>query len=174
MKNGNSTLNYGMKENKLARQIGCTIDEAKEIIEKYMARYPAVAAFYAEAIDEARRTGYAFTALGRRRSLPDIHSESAMDRWAAERRASNQPIQGTAADVVRLAMIEIANSGVLEAHGAKMILQVHDEIVIECPEENAASLNAEVKEIMEHPLPNDLAVLLATSGGTGPNWCEAK
>lgn len=167
-------LNYGMKENKLARQIGVSVNEAKSIIEQYMARYPAVANFYKEAIEEARITGYAFTLLGRRRSLPDILSENAMDRWTAERQASNQPIQGTAADVVRLAMIQIDDAGILESRGARMLLQVHDEICVECPTEYAQEVNADLKEIMEHPLPNDLAVLLATSGGIGPNWCDAK
>lgn len=167
-------LNYGMKEQLLARNIGCSVEEALELMDKYMARYPAVKQFYAEAIEETRKTGYAFSILGRRRFLPEIASMSNYDRFRAERQAVNMQIQGSAADVAKMAMILIDEADLETRFGCKMILQVHDELIFECPEETAAEANEEIGEWMSHPLPSDLDVELTTEGSVADTWWDAK
>ncbi len=171
---GNHTLNYGMKEKLLANNLGCTVDEAIALMDKYMNRYPAVKQFYAEAIEETRQTGYAFSLLGRRRFLPEIISMSEYDRFRAERQAVTMQIQGTAADAAKMAMILIDEAGLEEKYGCKMLLQVHDELLFECPEETAEEANAEIGEWMSHPFPSDLAVALTTEGSIADNWADAK
>jgi len=167
-------LNYGMKERKLARELGISVDDAAAIIDAYINTYPAVAAFFDEAVNEARECGYAWTILGRRRFLPHILSDNEMDRWADERKAVNTPIQGTAADVVKMGMLRLHYEGELERRfGCKMLLQVHDELVFECPKENTEAVKPIIREMMEHPLPTDLAVPLTISMGVGRNWSEA-
>lgn len=167
-------LNYGMKENKLAKQIGVTVEEAKDMIEEYMATYPGVSTFYEEAIAETREKGNAYTLLGRRRFLPEILSSREDERWSAERKAVNNQIQGTAADAVRLAMLHCHYSGLEQRFGCRMLLQVHDELVFECPKENLAEVKEIIRDCMEHPFPTDLAVSLPVSMGSGANWLEAK
>lgn len=167
-------LNYGMKENKLARAINKTPEEAKGLIEQYMDRYPAVAHFYKQAIDETRKSGYAFSLLGRRRYLPMILSSSQMDCWGAERQAVNMQIQGTAADAARLAMIKVHNANLVDKYDCHMLMQVHDELVFECADENVDKAMAEIKQLMEHPFPTDLSVPLEVAIGKGPNWKDAK
>lgn len=168
-------LNYGMKENKLARSLGCTKEEALALMDQYMARYPAVKRFFAESVESCRKTGYSFTILGRRRFLPDIDSSNDMDRWKAERQAGNNEIQGSAADVVKMAMILLyEDPHIMKNLGAKMLLQVHDEIMFECPKENSKEARDLIKEWMEHSLPTDLDVPLDASAGIGANWLEAK
>lgn len=167
-------LNYGMKENKLARSLGCTKQEAKDLIELYLERLPAVSKFYDSAIEETRLTGFSFTLLGRRRFHPEIMSNTAMERWAAERKAVNNNIQGTAADAVKLAMIHCDRAGLDKQFGAFMELQVHDELVFECPKSTTREAIPAIREIMEHPFPRDLAVPLTVSIGSGPSWIEAK
>ena len=110
-KAGNHTLNYGMREFTLAKRLGCSVQEAKDKIDKYLARYPAVKHFFDSAIEEARESGYAFTVLGRRRFLGDILAQSRKDRGHAERQASNMPIQGSAADVCKCAMLLCDSAG---------------------------------------------------------------
>lgn len=167
-------LNYGMKEKKLSRDLGITKDEALELIERYMGTYPAVKQFYAEAIEEARQTGYAFTYLGRRRALPAISSRATMDRWGAERQAVNLPIQGTAADAAKMAMILIHEDKLDEKYGCHMLSQVHDELIFECPKETAEEVMPIIKDWMEHPFPTDMAVPLTIDIGQGPSWGAAK
>lgn len=173
-------LNYGMKSGKLAGRLGCTKPEAQAKIDKYMATYPAVTHFYDKAIEDARRTGYSFTLLGRRRFLPEIVSQNDMERWAAERQAVNTVIQGTAADACRMAMVNIYESGILEEFGVKMRSQVHDELINTCHKdavgdlkENKRAMSA-IKEMMEHPFTTELEVPLAVSIGKGVSWLNAK
>ena len=168
------TLNYGMKENLLAKNIGCTVAEAKSLVAKYMARYPAVSKFYKEAIDESRDTGCAFTILGRRRFLPEINSYDSMTKWRAERQAVNHQIQGTAADVVRMAMINVDKADLEKKYGCKMTLQIHDELLFECPEESAQQAHKEISELMSHPFRTDLVVPLTIAGHVVTNWADAK
>lgn len=163
-----------MKENKLARSLKCTKEEALQLIEAYLSTYPAVSSFYDAAIRDTYETGYSFTLLGRRRYHPEIRSTRNMERWEAERKCVNNQIQGTAADAARLAMINCFNARLDYKYGCHMLLQVHDELVFECPEETAEAAQAEIKQIMEHPFPTDLAVPLEVSIGRGPSWDKAK
>lgn len=167
-------LNYGMKEKLLARNLQCSKERAVELMNQYMGRYPAVKHFYQDAIDEARASGYAYTILGRYRYLPEIVSPNDYDRYQAERRAVNMQIQGTAADVVKMAMILIDDANLDGRFGCDMLLQVHDELMFECPKETSVEAMKEIKEWMEHPLPSDLAVPLTVSGDKAKNWAEAK
>lgn len=168
-------LNYGMKEKAMAARIGCTLEEAVATIDKYMDTYPAVRAFFASAADDARRTGYAFTLMGRRRYLPDITNRDDYTRFRAERQASNMPIQGTAAEVCKMAMILIHEDYELrDKYGYMMCLQVHDEIVGECPDETVDICKARVREWMEHPFPTDIGVPLTAEIGSGDAWGTAK
>jgi len=163
-----------MKENKLARDIGKSVEEAVKIIEQYMARYPAVQRFYEKQIAAVQDIGYSFTVLGRRRFLPEIHSKSNNERWQAERQASNVPIQGSAADVAKMAMVLCDRAGMMDKYGAHMLLQVHDELMFEVPHETTAEALKEIQFLMEHPFPTDPPLPLAVSIGKGPNWLEAK
>lgn len=167
-------LNYGMKENNLAVRLNITKEEAREKMDQYLEAYPAVRSFFESAVEMARDTGFAFTYLGRRRRLVDITSSSPMMRWRAERVASNLPIQGGAADIVKRAMILIDQAGLDKQYGYQMFHQVHDEIIGTCPEESVEAVCPILKQIMEHPLPRELAVPLPIDGGVGNSWAEAK
>lgn len=167
-------LNYGMKENKLARDLKISKKEALDLMERYMSRYPAVRNFYASSIETVRQTGYAFTLLGRRRFLPEIASAQSDVRWRAERQASNVPIQGTAADVVKMAMIKCDEANLLDEFGVHMLIQVHDELMFEGPEETTEPAKKRIREIMEDSLPTKLAVPLKVSIGSGKSWMDAK
>lgn len=167
-------LNYGMKENNLARRLGCTKEEAVDLIDAYLARYPAVAHFYEEAIQETRYKGYSWTIFGRRRFHPEIWSKSNLERFQAERQAVNNQIQGTAADVVRVAMLRCDAARLDLRFDCHMLMQIHDELVFECPEALADEALPVIKNLMEHPLPHDLAVPLTVSLGKGHAWNTAK
>lgn len=167
-------LNYGMKSKKLAGNLGVSIEEAEEVIEAYMARYPTVKNFYASSIDVCKAKLKAFTLIGRRRYLPEINGYNTYERWQAERQAVNTVIQGSAADAARLAMIACDEAELEYHYGADMLLQVHDELMFQCPEETAKEADAEIKQWMEHPFATDLEVELTCAGGIGPNWDEAK
>lgn len=173
-------LNYGMKADKLSRSIKKTKQQAQQYIDQYMARYPAVSNFFKQAVQTARETGYSFTLLGRRRFLPEIQSINDMDRWQAERQACNTVIQGTAADVAKMAMINCDEANLEYQYGCRMLLQVHDELVFECPINMVGDLKnellamSEIKDWMEHPFPTTLEVPLSVSIGKGPSWLHAK
>jgi DNA polymerase-1 len=168
------TLNYGMAAPKLARSLNIAVEEAEGIIKQYFLTYPAIEGFYVSAKEEARQSGFSSTILGRRRFHPAINSRNTMDRWGEERKAVNNVIQGSAADVVRLAMLKCDRANLEYKYGCKMLLQIHDELMFECPEETAEQAMAEIKMLMEHPLPTDLAVPLDVSIGRGPTWANAK
>jgi DNA polymerase-1 len=164
-----------MKEGLLAANLGCTREEAKVVRERYLSTYPAVERFYASSIETARRTGFAFSILGRRRFLPEIVSSKSTDRWEAERQAVNMEIQGGAADVARMAMIRLYNADLPRHYGCKMLLQVHDEVVFECPEETADHAMEEIQLLMEHPFPTELDVPLTTScKKSKKSWAQTK
>lgn len=166
--------NYGMKPKKLAGELGCPIEEAEELYNAYMGAYPAVNKFFDECVEIAQRTGYAFTLLGRRRYLPEIHSHNSFDRFEAQRRAGNTRIQGSAADVVKMAMLKITASQLEEQYGAPMISQVHDELLFEIPDEVLEEVNAKITDCMDHPFETDLPVQPVTEGGIAQNWADAK
>lgn len=168
-------LNYGMKERTLARRMGCSEDEAILKIEKYMATYPAVRRFFDSEAERAERTGYSYTLMGRRRYLPDMRSVDNYTRFRAQRQSSNFPIQGTAAEACKMAMIYISEDYELrDKYGYRMCLQVHDEIVGECPDETVDICKARVKEWMEHPFPSDIGVPLIAEIGSAKAWGLAK
>ena len=167
-------LIYGMGDALLASNLGCTKEEAAAKSKQFMSKYNAVKQFTTEAIDEACEYGYAFTILGRRRNLPEIHSPNKWDRRAAERQAVNTPIQGSAADVVKMAQIMCFASNMHNNYGANMLMQVHDELMFEVPNENVEVVMDEVKEWMEHPFVMDLDVPLGVDINSGPSWAVAK
>jgi len=165
---------YGMGPQKMANDLGITVEEAEAKIAQFLNTYPAVKAFTEEAVQETERTGYAFTVLGRRRNIPEIGSNSRAERSRGERLAVNTQIQGSAADVVKMAQILYDKLGFERDFGCRMILQVHDELVFECPNANVEHMLSEIQEMMQHPFSEDLAVFLEADGGKGASWGEAK
>jgi DNA polymerase-1 len=162
---------YGMSPFGLARQLEIGQKMAKTYIDNYFARYPGVKRFLDRTIEEARETRRTSTLLGRIRLLPDINSPNATIRQAAERTAINTPIQGSAADLIKVAMIRIDAALTKEAFKAAMLLTVHDELVFETPPEEVDALTRLVQEIMEGVW--DLRVPLRVNTATGANWAEA-
>jgi DNA polymerase-1 len=162
---------YGSSAFGLANQLGIASAEAQATIDAYFARYRGVRRFLDETIAEARREGFVRTLLGRRRYLPDLASRNRALKNAAERMAVNSVIQGTAADLIKKAMVEVDSE--LEAAGlrSRMILQVHDELVFEAPEREVAELRRRIPERMQAVLP--LRVPLVVDVGVGSNWREA-
>jgi DNA polymerase-1 len=162
---------YGSSAFGLSRQLGIAAGEAQETIDAYFARYRGVRRFLDETIEAARERGFVTTLLGRRRYLPDLASRNRTLRQAAERMAVNSVIQGTAADLIKKAMVAVDAALESEAGRPRMILQVHDELVFEVGEREAAGLAPRVKAWMEQVLP--LRVPLVVDVGIGRNWREA-
>ena len=130
----NFGLLYGMEAYGLAQRLGIDRGEAQRHIDEYFVQFPDVRAFMAGIVDDARAVGYTTTILGRRRYLPELHSRSARERQAGERMALNAPIQGSAADIIKKAMIELHAGLARRDLGARMLLQIHDELVLEVPD----------------------------------------
>jgi len=162
---------YGLSSFGLANQLGIATAEAQETITTYFARYPGVRAFIDDTIAAAKRDGAVRTLLGRRRALPDLHSRNRTLRQAAERMAVNTVIQGTAADLIKRAMLAVSAALHESGSRARMILQVHDELVLEAPEREADAVAARTREVMEGVW--SLAVPLQVDVGVGRNWREA-
>ena len=167
----NFGLIYGMSAFGLAAQLGIERDAARNWIERYFARYPGVKCYMDGTRAQAKAQGYVETVLGRRLWLPEINSPNGPRRGGAERQAINAPLQGTAADIVKLAMIAV--QGWLDAAGlaSRLVLQVHDELVLEVPEAELERVRAELPRQMAGVLP--LAVPLLAEVGAGPNWEQA-
>lgn len=163
----NYAVLYGVSEFGLAQQLGggFSIGEAKELITKYNERFPSVKGFTDSVVAEARAKGFTTTLMGRRRYFPDIHAPKLNERKAAERQAMNAPIQGTAADMLKLAMIHI--HGLLRGSGTRMLLTVHDELVFELPSADL-SLVEPIRSAMMNALP--LSVPIEVDAKLGPNW----
>lgn len=162
---------YGVSAFGLSQQTELSRSESKELIETYYASYPMLKAYMSSQVDFARENGYVTTVLGRRRYLKDILSQNAIVRGAAERNAINAPIQGSAADIIKIAMIKIHNRMEAGDWKAKMLLQVHDELVFDVPKDEVEALSALVKEEMENAFTLD--VPLEVDLGIGTNWLEA-
>jgi len=162
---------YGMGARALARQIGVKVKEASAFIASYFATYPGVKIFIEETRAQAHRDGFVETLLGRRRLLPDIDSANNRVRSFQERVAVNTPIQGTAADLIKLAMLRISEQLKRENSRALLLLQVHDELVLEVPEEDLSATRDLVRTGMEGAM--DLKVPLVVDIHTGENWAEA-
>ncbi len=161
---------YGMGSQRLARELQIPLREAERYIASYFDRYAGVRAYLDQTVAEARRRGYVSTLLGRRRSLPDLASRDRGVSQAAERTAANTPIQGSAADIIKLAMLAIDRRLSVEGLQAAMTLQVHDELVFEVAEADCDRTAAIVREEMEHVFP--LNVPLRVDLGVGQNWAE--
>jgi DNA polymerase-1 len=162
---------YGMGARGLARQLGITVEEAKSFIEEYFERYPGVRDYIERSKEEVRSRGFAETLLGRRRMLPDINSEDGRVRSFSERIAINMPIQGTAADMIKVAMVAI--DGAISDSGlrSRMILQVHDELVFDVVPGELDAMREIVRELMESAV--ELEVPVRVDIGVGENWLEA-
>ncbi|MBO6168276.1 MAG: DNA polymerase I [Kiritimatiellae bacterium] len=162
---------YGISAFGLSERLKIPRKEAANLIDSYFKLYPKVRAFMDDAIAKAREKGYAETVLGRRRTLRDINSRNASARSAAERDAINTPIQGSAADLIKLAMVK--TDAAMKAAGlrAKMVLQIHDELVFDCPREELAALTEIVEREMTRAY--DFGVPLVVEIGSGANWLEA-
>ena len=162
---------YGMSPHGLSIATGMTYDQARHFIDEYTSvRQPLMT--YLEGLkDRARKDGYVETLFGRRRPMPDIHSSNFAVRSAAERAAMNMPIQGTEADLMKIAMVGIDDFLRKEGAECRLLLQIHDSILVECPEEAASRLALSLKQIMENVYP-DLAVKLTVDTSIGNNWGE--
>ncbi|UOF92665.1 DNA polymerase I [Fodinisporobacter ferrooxydans] len=163
---------YGISDYGLSQNLNITRAQAGEFIENYFAKFKGVKRFMDEIVAKAREDGYVTTMLNRRRYLPDIHSKNFNLRSFAERTAMNTPIQGTAADIIKKAMVNIDKVLKEQSFHARMLLQVHDELIFECPPEELESLQEVVREQMEHAL--TLRVPLKVDIHYGPTWYEAK
>jgi len=167
----NFGLIYGMGAFGLAQQLGIERNAAQQFIDKYFQRYPGVALYMQKTREEARERGYVETVFGRRLWLTDIKAGGGPRRAAAERAAINAPMQGTAADLVKLAMIAVDAWIRREKLATTLILQVHDELVLEVPELELARVKRELPELMTGVA--KLSVPLVVDVGAGPNWERA-
>lgn len=163
---------YGISDYGLSQNLGISRKEAKEFIEKYFAIYPDVQQYMKDIVQEAKLKGYVTTLLNRRRYIPEITSKNYNVRSFGERTAMNTPIQGSAADIIKKAMIEMAERLKKENLQARMLLQVHDELIFEAPEEEIEKLKMIVPEVMENTI--ELKVPLRVEVSYGETWYDAK
>ena len=163
---------YGIGAFSLAKDIGVTRKEADNYIKNYLASYPNVALYMENTIKNAKLNGYVTTLFGRRRYLPELSSSNGMLRAFGERVARNAPIQGTAADIIKLAMIKVFDTLKREVPSAKLILQVHDELIVECDKKDAETVSGILKTEMENAV--QLSVNLIADAHFGKTWLESK
>ena len=163
---------YGISPFSLSQDIGVTVAEAKEYMERYFQTYTGVRAYMDRIVEQARADGYVETLMHRRRSLPELKSSNHNLRAFGERVALNMPIQGTAADLMKLAMVRVERRLADEGLAAQLIMQVHDELIVECPEDEAARVQALLEEEMSGVM--TLAVPLPAEAHCGKNWLTAK
>ena len=163
---------YGISEFSLAQDIGVTRREAKDYIDRYLTKYSGVRDYMHDIVETARKQGYVETMFGRRRRIPEITSSNFNVRSGAERIALNTPIQGTAADIIKLAMVRVFDALEQQALQARLILQVHDELIVECPAFEAQSVMDIVTREMENAV--KLSVPLVAEAKMGESWYDAK
>ena len=163
---------YGISPFSLSQDIGVTVAEAKEYMERYFQTYTGVRAYMNRIVEQARADGYVETLMHRRRALPELKSSNHNLRAFGERVALNMPIQGTAADLMKLAMVRVERRLADEGLAAQLIMQVHDELIVECPEDEAARVQALLEEEMSGVM--TLAVPLPAEAHCGKNWLTAK
>lgn len=166
----NYALLYGKTAFTLAKDIGVSQKEAEQFIQAYFARYPAVRQFIDETIARARETGMVRTLLGRLRRLPDLNARNFQVRAEAERQAMNTPVQGSAADLIKKAMIDLHRELRRRNMKSQLILQIHDELLLEVPEAEAETSRTMVREVMETAL--ELDVPLVADARLGSTWAE--
>jgi len=167
----NFGLIYGMSAFGLAKQLGTTRPQAQDYINMYFERYPGVKNYMDNMKEIAKEQGYVETVFGRRLYLPEINARNAMRRQYAERTAINAPMQGTASDIIKRAMINIHNAIKERSNDVKMIMQVHDELVFEVKNDKLDEIKTLIENLMESAA--DLSVPLLVESGTGINWQEA-
>ncbi|HET7061148.1 MAG TPA: DNA polymerase, partial [Nitrosospira sp.] len=167
----NFGLIYGMSEFGLASQLGVDRSAARAYMDRYFARYPGVADYMQRTRQMARQSGYVETVFGRRLWLPEINSSNVNRRQASERAAINAPMQGTAADIIKLAMIAVNSWLKINGLRSKLIMQVHDELVLEVPDEELEKVISELPSIMTAVTCLDVPLLVEV--GVGPNWEKA-
>ena len=170
-KTANFGIMYGISSFGLSQRLGISRSEAKKLIDDYFNAFPAIRSFIDDTIAAARENGYVETIFGRRRYLPDINAKNATVRALAERNAVNAPIQGTAADIIKLAMIGVDRKMAEEGLQSKMVLQIHDELLFDTISSEREKLMSIVKEQMEHV--TELSVPLTVECNYGKNWLEA-
>ena len=163
---------YGISDFSLSQDIGVTRAEAREYMEKYFEKYSGVHAYMTRVVEQAKENGYVSTLMGRRRWLPELKSSNFNLRSFGERVALNMPIQGTAADIIKLAMIKVRDKLLSEGLEARLVLQVHDELIVECPEGETERVKALLEGEMEHVV--ELALPLTAEAHAGRSWAEAK
>jgi DNA polymerase-1 len=163
---------YGISAFSLSQDIGVTVQEAKEYMDRYFATYTGVKQYMTDVVDKAREQGYVETLWHRRRALPELKSSNFNMRSFGERVALNMPIQGTAADIIKLAMVRVHSRLAREGLEARLIMQVHDELIVECPEEEAPRVEALLQQEMQGVA--ELSVPLLAEAHTGRNWLAAK
>ena len=163
---------YGISDFSLSQDIGVTRAEAKAYMEKYFEKYSGVHAYMTQVVERAKADGYVSTLMGRRRWLPELKSSNFNLRSFGERVALNMPIQGTAADLIKKAMLHVDGRLRREGLEARLVLQVHDELIVECPEGEAEQVQRLLAEEMEHVA--ELAVPLTAEAHAGKSWAEAK
>lgn len=163
---------YGMSEFRLSKDIGMSISEARDFINKYFETYPEVKTYMDEVVETCKKQGYVSTLLNRKRYIPTINDKNFMVRQQAQRYAMNTPIQGTGADILKLAMIEV-DKALKEKHlKSQMILQVHDELIFDVFEDELEEVMSLVKEKMENCIKMDVPLIV--EGNYAKNWCELK
>ena len=163
---------YGISDWGLSEQIGTSVKEAKKIIDSFYEAYPEIAKYFQKITAEVTKNGYVTTLLGRRRYLREVHDSNYQVREFARRAAMNAPIQGTAADLIKIAMIKVDKALKEKGLKTKLILQIHDELLFKVPSEEKEIVYPLIKEIMEHAI--DLPVKLEADGGFGHTWYDAK
>ena len=163
---------YGQQAYGLSQSLDIPMAEAREMIDRYFEAYPGVRTYLDRTVAEAKRTGYAETMYGRRRPIPELKMRNPAQRSFGERTAMNHPMQGTAADIIKIAMARVARRMRDEEFRARMILQVHDELDFECPEDEVEALTALVREVMEGVV--ELRVPLIADASSGTTWADAK
>ena len=168
----NFAILYGAGATRLMQQLEITRKEASQLIKNYYERFPGLKQFMAASVETAREEGYAMTLLGRKRGLRDINSKSGLTRSIAERMAMNTPIQGTAADMIKVAMIRIDRALIEGDFKTKMIMQVHDELVFDAPKDEVDRVIPIIEQLMREAIP-DLTVPIVVETDQGANWLEA-
>lgn len=163
---------YGQQAYGLSQSLHISMAEARDMIDRYYEAYPGVRTFLDNVVARAKQTGYAETMYGRRRHIPELKAKNPQLRGFGERTAMNHPMQGTAADIIKIAMARVSRRLEEEGFAAHMILQVHDELDFECPADEVERLTTMVRDVMEHVV--DLRVPLIAEASTGITWADAK
>lgn len=163
---------YGQQAYGLSQSLHISMTEARDMIDRYYEAYPGVRTFLDNVVARAKQTGYAETMYGRRRHIPELKAKNPQLRGFGERTAMNHPMQGTAADIIKIAMARVSRRLEEEGFAAHMILQVHDELDFECPIDEVERLTTMVRDVMEHVV--DLRVPLIAEASTGITWADAK